>query len=122
MRFDRAAARRTVVHAVPRPADQRPLSASDRRDWRLFILAEDPFEQANQVFNERYWATGALHRLLGEWSARTSDYFPLRTLRCANAAPRPISAKSSSPNAAPGRESLQRHFEERPAARPGSRC
>ncbi len=47
-------------------------------DWLLFNLAEDPFEQANQVFNERYRTQKEhCHRLLGEWIAATGDFFPL---------------------------------------------
>ena len=47
-------------------------------DWLLFNLAEDPFEQANQVFNERYRTQKEhCHRLLAEWIATTGDHFPL---------------------------------------------
>ena len=47
-------------------------------DWLLFNLAEDPFEQANQVFNERYRAhKERCHRLLAEWIETTGDHFPL---------------------------------------------
>ena len=47
-------------------------------DWLLFNLAEDPFEQANQVFNERYRAQKErCHALLAEWIATTGDHFPL---------------------------------------------
>ncbi|MDE0219496.1 MAG: hypothetical protein OXJ90_09515 [Spirochaetaceae bacterium] len=38
----------------------------------------DPFEQANQVFNERYRAhKERCHRLLAEWIETTGGHFPL---------------------------------------------
>ena len=47
-------------------------------DWQLFNVVEDPFEQANQVFNERYRAQKErCHKLLAEWITTTGDHFPL---------------------------------------------
>ena len=47
-------------------------------DWLLFNIAEDPFEQANQVFNERFRTEKErCYGLLAEWIATTGDQFPL---------------------------------------------
>ena len=47
-------------------------------DWLLFNVVQDPFEQANQVFNERFRTQKErCHELLAEWIATTGDRFPL---------------------------------------------
>ena len=47
-------------------------------DWQLYNTVEDPFEQANYVFNERFRdQKERCHRLLSEWIERTDDEFPL---------------------------------------------
>ena len=46
--------------------------------WQLFNVAEDPFEQANHVFNERFREElERCHDLLAQWIATTGDSFPL---------------------------------------------
>ena len=47
-------------------------------DWQLFNTVEDPFEQANSVFHERYQDEKVrCHRLLADWIESTGDEFPL---------------------------------------------
>ena len=47
-------------------------------DWMLFDTANDPYEQANYVFDAAYQEQKEqCHRLLAEWIASTGDRFPL---------------------------------------------
>ena len=47
-------------------------------DWQLYNTVEDPFEQANHVYNERFREQKErCHALLAEWIATTDDHFPL---------------------------------------------
>jgi arylsulfatase A-like enzyme len=47
-------------------------------DWQLFNVVEDPYEQANHIFNERFRTQKErCHRLLREWIANTGDDFQL---------------------------------------------
>ena len=46
--------------------------------WQLYNTVEDPFEQANHVFNERFRAEKErCHELLSQWITTTGDQFPL---------------------------------------------
>jgi arylsulfatase A-like enzyme len=50
-------------------------------DWQLFNVAEDPFEQANYIFDEAYRPQRErCHQLLAEWIAATGDDFTLPDL------------------------------------------
>lgn len=47
-------------------------------EWMLYNTVEDPFEQANHVYNERFRSEKErCHHLLAEWIAATGDDFPL---------------------------------------------
>ena len=51
---------------------------TSRDSWQLYNVAEDPFEQANHVYNERFRKEKErCHDLLARWISTTGDYFPL---------------------------------------------
>ena len=57
-------------------------------DWLLFDTAEDPYEQANYVYDASLQEQKErCHRLLAEWIDATGDQFPLPDITLPSAAP-----------------------------------
>ncbi len=71
-------------HTVNRPwravvtRDGWKYACTPGHDWLLFNTAEDPFEQANYVYDAAFQAQKErCHRLLADWIAATGDRFSL---------------------------------------------
>ena len=72
------------AHTVNRPwravvtRDGWKYACTPGNDWLLFHNADDPYEQANHVFDAYYQQRKErCHRLLADWIESTGDRFPL---------------------------------------------
>ena len=73
-----------LLHTVNRPwravvtRDGWKYACTPGHDWLLFNTVDDPYEQANYVYDAAFQPQKErCHRLLADWIAATGDRFPL---------------------------------------------